>query len=133
MITLEELQKLCVGRLEDARVLQSAGRADWAIYTLGYVLELALKKKICETLRWKGYPSTDKEFDQLKSLKTHSWDVLLHFTGIEDQVKKGHLFTEWSIITDFGWKPEMRYSQAKWTNEKAKLMLDSVESFLRKL
>ena len=133
MITIEELQNLCRDRLEDARVLQREGRADWAIYTCGYVLELALKKKICETLHWKGYPSNEKEFELLKSLKTHSWDVLLHFSGIESEVKEGKGFTEWSIMADFAWRPEMRYSQAKWTNEKAKLMLDSVEAFLKKL
>ena len=75
MITIEELQNLSRDRLEDAKALYKAGRIDWAVYTCGYAVELALKKKICETLKWKGYPSTEKEFNQLKSFKTHDLDL----------------------------------------------------------
>jgi HEPN domain-containing protein len=133
VITIEQLAHLYQTRLEDAKALYEAGRTDWAIYTCGYVVELALKKKICETLHWKGYPNTEKEFEQLKSLKTHDWDVLLHFSGIEDHVKEGMEFAEWSIITAASWKPEMRYSSQRQTIEKAKLLLDAIEAFLKKL
>lgn len=132
MITLEELQSLSTDRLEDAKVLHKAGRSDWAAYTCGYAVELALKKKICETLRWKGYPSTAGEFDQLKSFKTHDLDLLLHLSGVEDQIKKGtEGFTGWSIIAS--WSPDMRYSSQKLTEEKIKLLLEAVEALLKKL
>ncbi len=132
MITLEELQKLSMDRLEDAKVLYGSERFDWAAYTCGYAVEVALKKKICETLKWKGYPSTAAEFDRLKSFKTHELDILLHLSGVEDQIKNGmEGFTDWSIIAS--WNPEMRYSAQKLTKEKTKLLLDAVEVLLKKL
>lgn len=132
MITLKELQHLSRDRLEDATALYKAGRRDWAVYTCGYAVELALKKKICETLRWKGYPSTEKEFSQLKSFKTHDLELLLHLSGIEDDIKNGEeALTEWSIIAS--WNPETRYSLQKQTEERAKLLFKVVEALLKKL
>lgn len=132
MITLESLQHLSKDRLDDAWVLHRAERFDWAAYTCGYAVELALKKKICETLRWKGYPSTNAEFEPLKSFKTHDLDTLLHLSGVEKEIKEGmEGFTDWSIIAS--WNPEMRYSSQQLTREKTKLLLDAVEVLLKKL
>ncbi len=132
VITVEELQNLSRDRLVDAKVLNEAGRNDWAAYTCGYVIELALKKRICETLRWKGYPSTEKEFIQLKSFKTHDLDMLLHLSGIEDEIKKGEeALTQWSIISS--WNPETRYSVQKQTAEKLNLLFKVLEVLLKKI
>ena len=131
MITLEELQKLSRDRLDDAMVLYESNRIDWAIYTCGYAVELALKKKICETLKWSGYPNTEKEFGKLKCLKIHHLDTLLHLSGVESQILEVLGFATWSIIAS--WEPEMRYSPEQQTKENARLMLDAVESLLRKL
>ena len=131
MISLEELHNLSRERLEDAKVLYAAGRLKWAIYTCGYAVELALKRRICETLRWKGYPNTPAEFDQLKSFKTHDLNILLRLTGVEDQIKNGaERFTDWSVIAS--WNPDMRYSSQTVTNEKVKLLLEAVEILLLK-
>lgn len=130
MITREELHNLSRSRVEDAKVLYREERLDWAMYTLGYAVELALKKKICETLRWKGYPSTQSEFDHLKSFKTHDLDMLLHLSGIEEEIKEKELI-EWSSVR--AWDPEMRYSLERQTHEKAKAFLGAVEKLLRKL
>jgi HEPN domain-containing protein len=132
VITIEALENLSRDRLEDAKVLNQAGRRDWAVYTCGYAAELALKKKICETLRWKGYPNTEKEFSQLKSFKTHDLDLLLHLSGVEDQIKNGEeALTEWLIIAS--WNPEVRYSLEKQIEERVKLFLKAVEALLKKL
>ncbi len=131
MITVEELQALSKQRIEDAKLLFDSGRLDWARYTIGYAIELALKKRICETLRWKGYPNTKNEFEGLKSFKTHDLDMLLHLSGIEHEIKEGEVFAEWSIVRS--WDPEMRYSSQKQTNKSVKLLLDSVEVLLKKL
>lgn len=131
MITLDELQALSKDRLEDAKILLNEGRMDWAVYTCGYALELALKMKICKTLGWKGYPSTEKEFNKLKSFKTHDLDMLLHLSGIEDQIKEGEGFAEWSIVVS--WNPEMRYSSQKQTALSARSLLETVEALLKKL
>ena len=131
MITVEELQTLSRERIEDAKVLYRAGHMDWAMYTCGYAVELALKKKICDTLRWKGYPSSKNEFRDLLSFKTHDLDMLLHLSGVEDEIKEGEVFTEWSIVR--AWDPEMRYSSQKRTIESVKLLLEAVEVLLKKL
>lgn len=131
MITIEELHNLSRERLEDAKVLYNAGRIEWAVYTCGYAVELALKKKISQHMKWKGYPNTDKELGKLKCLKIHHLDTLLHLSGVEDEIKEGEGFTEWSIIAS--WDPEMRYSSEKRSKESAKLLLDKVERLLKKL
>ncbi len=130
MITLEDLQRLSRDRLEDAKALYVAGRYDGAFYICGYSIELGLKKKICETLKWEGYPDTKKEFEHLKSFKIHDLDMLLHLSGVENQIK-GEVFTEWSIVVS--WDPEMRYSSSKQTEQSAKLLLESAETLLKKL
>lgn len=131
MITIEELQTLSEQRFEDAVLLYKEGRMDWAAYTSGYAIELTLKKKICETLRWKGYPSTKNEFENLKSFKTHNLDMLLHLSGIENEIKEGAAFTEWSIVRS--WDPEMRYSSQKRAPNSVKLLLDAVEVLLKRI
>ena len=131
MITIEELHNLSRDRLEDAKVLYNAGRMDWAVYTCGYAVELALKKKISQHMKWKGYPNTEKELGKLKCLKIHHLDTLLHLSGVEDEIKEGGSFTEWSIIA--AWDPEMRYSSEKRTKDSAKLLLDVVERLLKKI
>lgn len=130
MITLEILQNLSRNRLEDAKALYEAGRYDGAFYICGYAVELGLKKRICETLGWEGYPRVKKEFEKLSSFKTHDLDMLLHLSGVENQIKKD-IFTEWSIV--LSWDPEMRYSSQKQTKESTKLLLDSAETLLKKL
>jgi hypothetical protein len=130
VITLEELQSLSRDRLEDAKILHDARRYDGAFYICGYAVELGLKKKICETLKWEGYPSSEKEFAQLKSFRTHDLEILLHLSGVENQIK-GEVFTDWSIVAS--WDPEIRYSSQKQTEQNAKLLLVSTEALLKKL
>jgi hypothetical protein len=119
MISREELQNLCVDRLEDARILYEAGRYDGAFYLCGYIIELGLKRKICETLGWEGFPNSKKEFENMGSFRTHNLEVLLHLSGIKNQVKE-YFFSEWSVVTF--WDPEIRYSRIQ-TEERARSML----------
>lgn len=130
MILLDELKTLCVDRLEDAKTLLKAGRHDGAFYMAGYVVELKLKQRICETLGWAGYPSGAREFDNLKSFKTHDLEVLLHLSGVEAKVKS-QLLVEWSVVNV--WSPEIRYSPRKQTDLDARNMVDTVETLLERL
>jgi hypothetical protein len=59
--------------------------------------------------------------------------MLLHFSGIEDQIKVegAEEFAIWSILAS--WNPEMRYSSQGQTKDSAKLLIESAETFLRKL
>jgi len=106
MIKRTELRNIARARIKDAEVLLNAKRYDGAAYICGYALELGLKARICRTLKWSGYPSTNKEFASYRCFKTHDLDVLLHLSGIEDKIKT-LFFNDWSNVAT--WNPEARY------------------------
>lgn len=90
-----------------------------------------MKARICQTLKWAGYPATNSEFGDYKSFKTHDLDVLLRLSGIEEKIKTTFL-AEWSAVVQ--WNPESRYSpigNAKPSD--AALMLSSTRALLGKL
>jgi HEPN domain-containing protein len=97
-----QIDRIVDARLIDAEVLLNAKRFDGSVYLCGYAVELGLKKRICETLKWNEYPTSGK----YSTFKTHDLDVLLHLSGIEDNVKI-HYLSEWSIVSQ--WNPEARY------------------------
>ena len=76
------------------------------MYLCGYVVEIALKARVCQTLRWTGYPETRREFEDLRSFQTHNFDVLLRLSGVETRVKTRHLGA-WSTAAT--WSPDVRY------------------------
>jgi len=108
VILISTLLEIARARIEDANVLIAEGRNDGAAYLCGYVVELALKARICRTLNWDGFPETRSEFENLSSFKTHKLDVLLALSGQESRIKADH-FTEWSAVAK--WDPEARYKQ----------------------
>ena len=75
MLSVDELRSISGTRLEDAQTLFTAGRYDGVVYLCGYAVELALKARICETLNWDGYPSTNREFWDYQSFRTHDLKV----------------------------------------------------------
>ena len=107
MIDKKVIKRIAQARLKDAQVLAAANRYEGAIYLCGYAVELALKARICKTLKWQGWPSGGKEFDGYQSFKTHDLDVLLHISGIEERIKTQR-FKEWSAVA--AWEPEYRYN-----------------------
>jgi hypothetical protein len=107
LISVSNLDLLAAARIEDARVLFGAGRFEGAAYLCGYGVELALKARICKTLGWSDFPGTRGEFQSYQSFKTHSLEVLLHLSGVEQLVKTQHL-AEWSEVSK--WDPESRYT-----------------------
>jgi len=119
---------IALERLKDAEALLDATRFDGATYLCGYSIEIALKHKICKTLNWPGFPSTNREFENLRSLKTHDLDVLLSLTGVESTVKSTH-FAEWSAVAS--WNPEARYNTTgKVSQADAALMINSVKTLI---
>ena len=106
MIPPIELRKIAGARLKDAEVLLRSGRHDGSVYLCGYSVEIALKARICRTLKWSGFPSTNKEFEGYQSFKTHNLDVLLRLSGVEAKIKT-KLVAEWSAVGT--WEPEARY------------------------
>ena len=67
-------------------------------------MELALKARICRTLKWDGYPEQG-EFNKLQSFRTHDLDMLLRLSGQESKVKSACL-TDWSTVAK--WDPQLR-------------------------
>jgi HEPN domain-containing protein len=106
MIASTELKRVARARLRDSQVLCDKGRYDGAIYLCGYSVEIALKARICKTLKWAEFPLTNNEFKTLQSFKTHDLDVLLKLSGIQEKIKTRY-FAEWSLIAT--WDPEVRY------------------------
>lgn len=131
MLVMAEIKRLASARLQDAKVLESAGRHDGAVYMCGYAIELALKLRICKTLKWTGFPETNNEFRNFQSLKVHDLDVLLRFSGIESRVKANY-FAEWSVVS--AWNPESRYKPIGSASlNDAQQMLESAKLLLGKL
>lgn len=129
VITKSDISNLAKARLEDSKILCKAKRYDGAVYICGYVIELGLKLRICKTLNWEGFPSSNREFNDFRSFKTHNLDVLLALSGIEEKVKT-ELLPEWSAVTS--WDPEARYNPIGSIGKAdAELMVESAEKLLR--
>ena len=107
MISVAELDNIARARIEDAKVLFTAGRFDGATYLCGYAVEVALKARICGTLNWPEFPSTGGEFQAYRSFQTHELDVLLRLSGQEARIKQNH-FALWNAVVV--WKAESRYN-----------------------
>jgi HEPN domain-containing protein len=128
MIDQAELLRIAEERLKDAETLLAAARYEGAIYLGGYVVELALKCKICRTLNWKSFPETKKEFQPYQSFKTHDLDVLLSLSGVEDKIRTGYL-AEWSSVAI--WAPEARYNPIGSANKvDTELLVESAKTLL---
>lgn len=106
MLSAANLRAIARARLADTDALLKARRFDGSSYLCGYVVEMALKARICETLKWPGFPDKRSEFEGLQSFKTHDLDVLLRLSGRE-QYTEANLFPEWTIVSQ--WNPEARY------------------------
>lgn len=106
MISRGDLRKVAKARLRDSEILYSKQRYDGAVYLCGYAVEMALKARICRTLKWLGFPETNAEFQAYSSFKIHNLEVLLHLSGVETKVRTQYL-AEWSEVVD--WRPEDRY------------------------
>jgi len=110
MIPKNDLRKIAKARLKDSEILFKNRRYDGAVYLCGYAVEVALKARICRTLKWTDFPSTRSEFQAYQSFKTHSLDVLLKLSGLEAEIKTEYL-AEWSYIA--AWEPEVRKARSR--------------------
>ena len=106
MIDKRKLAGIAHARIEDAKALLRSQRYDGAVYLCGYAVEIALKARICRTLKWAGFPDSSKDFQGYLSFKTHNLDVLLHLSGTEKRLKRDFL-ARWSVVAT--WDPEIRY------------------------
>ncbi|MEM7531492.1 MAG: HEPN domain-containing protein [Chloroflexota bacterium] len=110
MPTKIELQDLAETRLQEAKSLYNSGLYDGCYYIAGYVIELALKARICKLLDVNEYPESG---EISRSFKTHKLDTLLVLSGLRNTflaegTTNPRLLSNWSLITE--WSEELRYS-----------------------
>lgn len=131
MISTTDLLGIVKERLADVETLLKDDRYNGAVYLCGYAVEIALKHKICLTLNWDGFPSSNREFEKYKSLKTHDLDALLSFTGIEKEIREDYLL-DWSAMKI--WNLEARYNRLdEISSAEAEEMINSAKIIINAL
>lgn len=110
MIQYEDLKLIAETRLKEAKALHKSGLHDGAAYICGYVVETALKARICKNLKIKEYPD---EGNEKQIFRSHDFDRLLLLSGLQNKISLANkrtkkLFENWSLLTS--WKPEERYT-----------------------
>jgi HEPN domain-containing protein len=127
MLDAATLASIAKVRLDDAKALFLADRYDGAVYLCGYAVEVALKARIVQLLKWEKFPDS-KEYS---NFKTHDLDVLVHLSGQELRIKTEFL-SEWSIVKQ--WTPELRYNSPGYaTPDQANDIITSTEKLISEL
>jgi|SRR5271156_1446865 len=147
MVLPKTLKYLSIQKQKDAHALLQKRRNNAAIYLMGYALELALKRKITQTLGFnQGFPEIKPDFDQysiqiatfntinsgiqlnrLKQIKSHGLSQLLTYSGAEVRIIT-HYYKEWLVVKD--WNPENRYKIKRYSGVKAKNFIYSAKKIL---
>lgn len=128
MPTRVELKELAKTRLQEAKLLYDQGLYDGCCYLAGYVLEMALKARICKALDLADYPDTG---EISRSFKTHNLIVLLRLAGLQRKLDVAiaanpNLLRSWSLITE--WTEEFRYTPAGTRSKlEAEIILSAIE------
>jgi HEPN domain-containing protein len=126
MATRKQLQELALLRLQEAEALYAGGFYDGCAYLCGYVVELALKARICATLDIDEYPEKGRLGD---TFKTHGFDELRVLAGMEKELAAANkpLGDNWSLATS--WKPGKRYEPVgTYDHAGATAILDAIRS-----
>lgn len=116
MPTRKEFQELAKLRLKEAEHLYDKGLYDGCVYLCGYVVEFALKARICRVLKLDKYPDEGRFSDLFKK---HDFELLRRLCGLEQskELAKGTaLGTNLSTATE--WTPERRYTPVGTVNQR---------------
>ena len=85
MATRVQLRELALLRLQEAEALFAANFFDGSAYLCGYVVELALKARICALIGVEDYP--DNFGDRLKrAFRTHDLNELKLLAGMNEEI-----------------------------------------------
>jgi len=103
-----ELKKISNTRLKEVKVLYRNQLYDGARYLSGYIIETALKARICKILD-ADYPETG---EISKSFLTHKFDNLVKLGGLQktldnELAANANFKANWALVT--GWKETYRY------------------------
>lgn len=145
MVTGKDLQIITQARLKTAKILIKAKDWDGAAYSLGYVLECALKAAVCSSLKLalypektalSGYKSNEKAARTSipEYFMTHDFLQLLVVSGLqktfslEGPAKSWENWSNFTIEYSGNWT-EMRYDpNREWTEEKVKKLYKALIS-----
>ncbi len=108
MPTRNELKIISKTRFKEVKVLHRNRLFDGAKYLSGYVVETALKARICKILNT-DYPETG---EIAKSFLTHKFDTLVKLSGLQNTLDNElnaniNFKTNWSLVTS--WTESFRY------------------------
>lgn len=122
----DEIKRLARARVRDAEVLYRNKRYHGAIYLCGYAVEMALKARICQTLRWTEYPDTGQG---LQSFRTHNLVVLRELCGIGERIAK-QATAEWTVAIQ--WSEQAPYQPlGAATETNARALIDAAKVLLK--
>jgi HEPN domain-containing protein len=127
MVTRQQLQALAQMKLQEAEAPFDAGFFDGCAYLCGYVVELALKARICATLGLNEYPDRGSRLKD--AFRTHDFDDLKLLAGMEPELSANRpaFLSNWSIATK--WKPELRYEPlGSYDRVRAEEILDAIRA-----
>lgn len=127
MVSRRDLKTMAVAKLASVRALLESGHYDDAYYLSGYVLEIALKARICKIID-ADYPENG---EISKAFKTHKFDTLVKLAGLERRLDRqknsgGPAFsTNWSILGL--WNETDRYTCGQRNKQDVLDILDALE------
>jgi hypothetical protein len=103
-----ELKTISKTRLKEVKVLYESHLYDGAKYLSGYVVETALKARICKILN-SEYPENG---EVARSFLTHKFDNLVKLSGLQKTLdaelnSNVNFKTNWSLLTS--WTESFRY------------------------
>lgn len=125
--TRKQLQELAVLRLQEAEALYASGFYDGCAYLCGYVVEFALKARICATLGLSEYPEKGSRLRE--AMKSHVLDDLGLLAGMVHEFTPGRpmLLANWSVVNE--WKPEWRYeAKGSYDQTSTEKLLDAIRA-----
>lgn len=110
MPTRSDFKELAKLKLSEAEALYEAGFYHGAVYLSGYVIEFALKARICRLLGVDEYPVTR---NLKQAYASHDLEQLLLLAGLKRKLdpEKTPLFEYWSTAVPS--KPEQRYEPSR--------------------
>lgn len=108
MPTRNEFKNISNTRLKEVKALYRNGLHDGAVYLSGYVIETALKARICKLLD-SDYPETGTVS---RSYLTHKFDDLVKLAGLQNQLDNErnanlNFNINWLLVNN--WTETIRY------------------------
>jgi hypothetical protein len=122
-----QLQELALLRLEEAEALCASGLFEGCAYLCGYVVELALKARICANLGLSEYPEKGSRLRE--AMKSHVLEDLGLLAGMfrELTTNRPELLANWSTVNE--WKRDWRYEpKGRYDRAAAEKFLDAIRA-----